>query len=314
MAMEKTISASGITKSFHGKTAVDQINFEISKGEIFGFLGPNGAGKTTTLKLLLGLFKPDAGTSTVAGMDSWKDGNTIRGKSGVLFEEPGLYEWMTGPGNMDVFGRFFNIPPESIGKRTAALADLFRISNADREKPVRKLSRGTQKKWGLCRALLAEPEMLFLDEPTANLDPVIAKEVRELIVDLARNKNNTVFMNTHDLDEALKICDQVGIIHHGKLLVMDEPGNLHPENMDYIIRFAGPDISADELQPLNGTVRKYEPGLICISVSEKTGTSPYVKYLVETGRSIHEVSPAENPLEALVASLINTSDTQGHQE
>ena len=306
--MKPAIKANEITKFFGDRCVVDSLTFEIQRGHIFGLLGPNGAGKTTTIKLLLGLLKTNKGNSTVLDYDSWKDGNKLRQNTGVLFEEPGLYHWLTGPENMLIMGKLYGLSNSFINSRIKELAELFGISEKDKASRIRKLSSGNRKKWGLCRAFLTNPSIVFLDEPTSNLDPVAAREVRSYITKIAQENSVTIFLNTHNLNEALQLCDTVGIIRSGKLVAYDSPYNLQPEKSIYIIKYNGNIVKNNELISIPDEIIDISETEIKVSVRNSKEISAIVAYLVQTQREIYEVMHASNPLEDVIAALMQSGD------
>ncbi len=206
------IDTDGLTRKFGDTTAVENLSFHVAEGEVFGLLGPNGAGKTTTVRILCCLIRKTGGEARIAGLDTAdeEDSLKIRGMIGLLPENVALYEDLTVERNLDFYGRLYGLGErerrESIG-RFLSLLDL-------REKRTRlagTLSKGMKQKVAIARALVHDPEILFLDEPTANLDPEAAKTVRDFIVELKKEKK-TIFLNTHNLDEAQKLCDRIGIV------------------------------------------------------------------------------------------------------
>ncbi len=206
------IDTEGLTRKFGDVTAVDSLSISVREGEVFGLLGPNGAGKTTTVRLLCCLIRKTSGEARIAGLDiaDEKDSLRIRQMIGLLPENVGLYEDLSVERNLDFYGRLYGLGEserrESIG-RFLAMLDL----REKRTRPVGTLSKGMKQKVAIARALVHDPEILFLDEPTANLDPEAAKTVRDFILELKKEKK-TIFLNTHNLDEAQKLCDRIGIL------------------------------------------------------------------------------------------------------
>jgi len=218
--MEKVIEAKNITYSYNKKLAVDHISFGIGKGEILGFLGPNGAGKTTTLKMLTGQLLPQDGEISVLGIDVQKDVRKIKSQIGVCFEEKNLYEDMSAVENLTFFASLFgikNFDVKSLLKRVGL--------SVDRKDRVLNYSKGMKQRLMVARALVNEPRVLFLDEPTDGLDPVSAEDIRNVILEEKR-KGVTVFLTTHDMMEADKLSDRVAFINEGKIAALDTPDNL----------------------------------------------------------------------------------------
>ena len=225
MVEEYAVSIENVVKRFGDFTAVNGVNLKIKKGEIFGLLGPNGAGKTTTVRLLLGLLAPSGGQVRVLGLDPVSQGQAIRTVTGVLLDEVGLYDRLTAWQNLEFPGRIARLPTAERHRKIEAV--LERVDLYDRRKErVASFSKGLRQKLGLARALLNEPQLLIMDEPTSGLDPVNIRMVRQLIISLAESGGPTIFMCTHQLDEAQRICSQVGIIQHGQLAARGAPGEL----------------------------------------------------------------------------------------
>jgi ABC-2 type transport system ATP-binding protein len=219
------IDAENLTKKFDKITAVDNLTLHISEGEVFGFLGPNGAGKTTTVRMLAGLISKTSGTARIGEYDigNNKDMQKIRRMIGLLPENVGLYENLSAYQNLDYYGRFYKISKEQRRERIEYFLKMLGLWD-QKDLSAGKFSKGMKQKLAIARALIHDPQILFLDEPTANLDPEAAKTVRDFILELKR-ENRTIFLNTHLLSEAEKLCDRVGIIKT-KLLAVDTPKNL----------------------------------------------------------------------------------------
>lgn len=218
--MEKVIQAKNITYSYNKKLAVDHISFNIGKGEILGFLGPNGAGKTTTLKMLTGQLLPQDGEIFVLGIDVQKDIRKIKSQIGVCFEEKNLYEDMSAVENLTFFASLFGI------KNFDVKFLLKRVGlSVDRKDRLANFSKGMKQRLMVARALVNNPLVLFLDEPTDGLDPVSAGDIRNVILEEKR-KGVTVFLTTHDMMEADKLSDRVAFINEGKIAALDTPDNL----------------------------------------------------------------------------------------
>ncbi len=207
------IDTEGLTKKFGELTAVDRLTIHVDEGEIFGLLGPNGAGKTTTVRMLCSLISKTGGSARVAGYDvgNQADSLKIRGLIGFVPDNVGLYEALTAYDNLDFYGKLHSTPEarrkENI-ERFLKMLGLWEKKDDD----VSTFSKGMKQKLALARALIHDPKVLFLDEPTANLDPEAAKTVRDFILEL-KGEGRTIFLNTHNLDEAQRICDRIGILN-----------------------------------------------------------------------------------------------------
>ncbi|MGD8627387.1 MAG: ABC transporter ATP-binding protein, partial [Anaerolineae bacterium] len=201
------IVTQGLTRRFDDVVAVDNLDLEVQAGEVFGFLGHNGAGKTTTVRLLNGILAPSAGRVRVLGLEPAAEGPALRRRSGVLTETPALDERLTGRENLSIFADLYDVPQGEVAGRVEQLLELFELADRAGEK-VGNYSRGMKQRLALARALVHRPEILFLDEPTSGLDPVVTRRVHELIAHLSREEARTVFLCTHNLAEAQKLCSR----------------------------------------------------------------------------------------------------------
>lgn len=219
------IQVKNLSKTFGNLKAVDDITFEIEKGEIFGFLGPNGAGKTTTIRLLSCIIKPTTGTAFIDGLNILDHAMDIRKIVGVLTEHPCLYERLSPVYNLEFFGKLYEVPEGVRAQRIEELLTMFDLIDRKDEK-IETFSKGMKQKLALARALLHNPKIVFLDEPTAALDPKIAKGVRDYIKKLSEEKEQITFISTHNLTEAEYLCDRVAVIDHGKIVGIGSPDEL----------------------------------------------------------------------------------------
>jgi ABC-2 type transport system ATP-binding protein len=217
------IDAEGLTKRFGDLVAVEGLTLHIGEGEVFGLLGPNGAGKTTTVRMLASLLTATSGSAMVDGHDVREEPQAVRRIVGLLPENVGLYGTLTVEENLDFFGRLNGLPPD---RRGAAIRDLLgRFGLWDRRgEPAGNLSKGLKQRLALARAMVHDPKVLLLDEPTANLDPEAARMVRETILGL-KGEGRTVLLNTHLLDEAQRVCDRVGVLRT-RLVAVGSPADL----------------------------------------------------------------------------------------
>jgi ABC-2 type transport system ATP-binding protein len=216
------IEVSGLTKDFRGNghvvRAVEDLTLEVHEGEVFGFLGPNGAGKSTTVRMLASLIAPTRGTATINGLRLGVNDAQIRAQIGILTEAPGLYERLSARANLEIFARLYHVA-EVDGQvaKYLRLMDLWHKRDAE----AGTLSKGMKQRLAIARALLHEPAVLFLDEPTGGLDPEGAKTVRECVSSL-RCEGRTIFLCTHNLDEAERLCDRIGVLRQ-RLIAVDTP-------------------------------------------------------------------------------------------
>lgn len=218
------IKAHNLSKRFSDFLAVDQVNFDVKSGQIMVLLGPNGAGKTTTVRMLTTILKPTAGNAIVAGYSVIDQPAEVRARVGVLTEHHGLYKRMNAEEYLDFFGQLYRIPPALISKRRDELLHQFGLYEVKRKR-LGEYSKGMRQKLALSRALIHEPPVLLLDEPTSAMDPTSARMVRDAILQL-RSCDRTVILCTHTLAEAEELADKIAIIRLGKILFFDDLPNL----------------------------------------------------------------------------------------
>ncbi|MDR2562858.1 MAG: ABC transporter ATP-binding protein [Prevotellaceae bacterium] len=233
----KTIEAKNLTKKFGNFIAVNEISFEVNKGEIFGFLGANGAGKTTAMRMLCGLLTPSSGVGKVAGFDIYKQQNRIKRNIGYMSQRFSLYEDLTVSENMRLFGGIYGMSDKEIKNKTAqSLVELE--LNSESNLSVRDLPLGVKQKVSFAVAVFHTPEIVFLDEPTGGVDPIARRMFWEMIY-RAAEKGITIFVTTHYMDEA-EYCNRVSIMADGKIKALDSPSNLKKnfaaKNMDEVFR------------------------------------------------------------------------------
>lgn len=219
MEREPIIETEGLTKVYGSQTAVNQLTFQIREGEVFGFLGPNGAGKTTTLLMFLGLTEPTSGKVRVCGFDPARDPLGVKERVGYLPENVGFYEDMDARQNLRFVARLNRIPDDVSLERIEGLLNVVGLLE-EAEKKVGIYSKGMRQRLGIAEVLVKEPKVIFLDEPTIGLDPDGTNRMLNLIHSLSREKNMTVFLSSHLLDQVQRICDRVGIMIKGELVAI----------------------------------------------------------------------------------------------
>jgi len=215
----------GLTKKFGDLTAVNNLSFNVKKGEIFGFLGPNGAGKTTTIKMLTTLLNPTSGTATIAGFDIIKQRDEVRKNIGVVFQEPALDVELTGKENLEYHARMYGLSRDKRKKRINNVLELVNLWDK-RDVLVKNYSGGMKRRLEIARGLMHYPVVLFLDEPTLGLDAQTRRAIWAYIKKMNKEEGTTIFLTTHYMEEAEYLCNRVGIIDYGKLLVIDDISNL----------------------------------------------------------------------------------------
>lgn len=224
MTTENAVEVSDLTKHFGDLVAVDHISFQVKKGELFGFLGPNAAGKTTTIRMLTGVIKPDGGTASISGYDVLREGLITRQLMGIVPEMANAYVDLSGWNNLMLIGELYGVPKRQRQERANKLLKDFGIYER-RNDPVKGFSKGMKQRLLLCMALINEPQILFLDEPTSGLDVESQRLIKDMIREFNKN-GTTVFLTTHNMDEANQLCDRIAIINHGKIAAIDSPERL----------------------------------------------------------------------------------------
>jgi ABC-2 type transport system ATP-binding protein len=219
------IKVQHLKKKFGDFVAVDDISFEVKKGEIFGLLGPNGAGKSTALRVLSTLARPTEGTASIGGYDIVKQDNEVRKLVGIVSEKMIMYDRLTARENLWFFGSLFDIPADTLNPRIEELLDLVQLTKW-KNSLVGTFSTGMRQRMNVIRALLNMPQVLFLDEPTLGLDPQSSVEIREFVKKLNRERGATIIVTTHTMVDADMLCDRIGIIDHGKVVALDTSANL----------------------------------------------------------------------------------------
>lgn len=305
------IRAEGLTRSFNGRLAVEDLDLEVREGEVFGFLGPNGAGKTTTMRMLACLIAPTRGQAWVNGHSIATEQDAVRASVGILTESPGLYDRLSAERNLDVFARLYGLSEEQRKaqiKRYLQLLDLW----DQRDQPVGGFSKGMRQKLALVRALLHEPPVLFLDEPTAALDPQAAKTVRDFIAELSR-EGRTIFLCTHNLDEAERLCDRIAVLRT-RLIALDTPENLRRRLFGrrtvVRVRNLAPEmVAAVQALPFVRSVEARDGELTVGLGNPEAENPPLVARLVGLGAEVQYVTELRHSLEEVYLSLMEEEQT-----
>ncbi len=292
--MATIIKTENLTRNFGSLCAVNNLTLTIQEGTIFGFLGPNGAGKTTTIRLLLGILEPTSGKAEVLGMNTKQQSDQIRAATGVLLEHDGLYERLSAEDNLEFFARAWNMPPANRHARTQELLTHFGLYDR-RKEIVSTWSKGMKRKLALARTMLHKPTLLFLDEPTAGLDPIASAALREDLSTLAANEKVTIFLTTHNLSEAENLCDEIGVISKGKLVAAGTLDELRTRTKKGTIRI---EIKGKGFNEELVTLLKTRPevtnaqiskGTLIVEMQQTANVAPITSLVVSSGASVEEV-------------------------
>lgn len=304
------IQTNNLAKRFGAVTAVDGVTLTVERGEVFGVLGPNGAGKTTMVRLLNGVLAPSAGNCHVLGFNPVTQGSEVRRRTGVLTESPALYERMTARANLRFFGTLYGMSEEKLAPRVVAMLDAFGLAERADDR-VGGYSKGMKQRLALARALLHEPEMLFLDEPTAALDPEAARRVTELIVEFSHQAGRTVFLCTHYLPEAQRLCDHVAVLNRGRLIATGTLAELvrtlwHGTWVDIECLASPAPVLIDTLRAMPGVTDALLDGpRLAAQVEDEECIPTVVRAIVDHGALVLRVQPREHTLEEVYFELQN---------
>jgi len=312
------IEAIGLGKRFRALTAVHELTFTVGDGEIFGILGPNGAGKTTSVRMLSGLIAPSEGTARINGMELGPDGQRIRAITGILTEAPGLHDKLTARQNLGYYGRLYGLRGAALRRAVDRyLGVVGMLDEGDRR--VGGFSKGMRQKVAIARALLHEPDVLYLDEPTSALDPSAAKVIRDFVATL-RDAGRSIVVCTHNLDEAERLCDRIGIMR-GTLLEVDTPARLRRRNATASVRvdLVGARRAESFLDLLVNLPfvegARASDGALFVEVGDPRGDNPeLVRALVDAGARIVGVNEEAITLEQVYLDLVGEAATRDVRE
>jgi len=304
---EIVIRTEGLTRDFLKTRAVDGLSIQVPRGAVFGFLGPNGSGKTTTIRMLLGLLEPTLGTACVLGFDVASQSDQIRLRSGCLLEYSGIYERLSAEDNLELFGCIWKIPRPERRARIQELLQTFGLWER-RGEAAGVWSRGMKQKLAVARALLHRPPLIFLDEPTAGLDPLAAAALREDLAELTRREGVTVFLTTHNLPEAEKLCSRVAVIRQGKLLAEGSPEELRAQKAGHRAQVFGRGFSDQVLAMVRARPEirsaSLQDGRLLVEMEDHSPMSPLVAMLVGAGAEIEEIRKENASLEDVFLTLM----------
>ena len=284
--------AANLTKVIGERTIVDNVSFELRRGEVFGFLGPNGAGKTTTIRMLVGLIRPTSGRVTVCGRDLRRDFEAAMRCIGCIVENPDLYRFMTGRENLEHFARMLGVPRAEIERVAELVALEHRL-----DQRVGTYSLGMRQRLGIAQALLGDPQLLILDEPANGLDPAGIREIRTLLRRLATERHMSVFVPSHLLAEVELMCDRVAIIHKGRILKEGDVRELISSRREMELRVDDVDKAALLLAAKN-VVHSVDGDIIEVGIDE-ADAPPLVAELVRNGVAIFHAQRKVHTLEEL---------------
>lgn len=304
--MAQAIEVTGLTRVFGSLRAVDDLSFGVEPGEVFGVLGHNGAGKTTLVRLINGVLMPTAGSVRVLGLDAATQGSEVRRQTGVLTETPSLYERLTARDNLKLFAQFYGV--SNAEQRVNDMLRLFNLTDRANDR-AGGFSKGMKQRLALARALVHEPQILFLDEPTAALDPEAARNVMTLIETLSRESGRTIFLATHNLDEAQRLCTRVAVLSQGKLLALGTTAELGRQLwqalwLDFDLRAP---LTIDQTAAFKATGGvgdlQADGDKLSAQVSDEAHIPVVISALAAVGGQIMRVNPREHSLEDIYFEL-----------
>ena len=306
--MEPIIEVNNLGRKYGDEFAIRNLSFQITKGEIFGLIGPNGAGKTTTIRILCCLISPTEGDARIGGLNlnDRINSNKIRKMIGYVPDNVGLYERMSAYENLLFYGKLYDYPKSDLPgniEKYLRIVDLW----DERNKPVGSYSKGMKQKVALARALVHEPELLILDEPTANLDPESARNIRDLILNL-KKEGRTILFNTHNLDEAQRVCDRIGVLKT-TLRAVDTPENLREKyGNEKLILVKLESVTDNIVETLNSSgyaVLNHDAGSLTIESSHLEDASQnIIKLVMKEGGKIRSINEQNSSLEDVYIRLV----------
>jgi ABC-2 type transport system ATP-binding protein len=301
------IRLDGLTRSFGNVRAVDGLTLEVPRGIIFGFLGPNGAGKTTTINLLLGLLEPTSGEVEVLGLDPRLDGDAVRSRTGAVLDQAGIYDQLTAEENLELYGRVWRLRAHS---RRERIRDLLTAAGLWERRGDRagSWSRGMRQQLALARALLHEPELVLLDEPTAGLDVMAATSVRAGLAAITARSGATIFLTTHNMAEAELLCAIVAVVRAGRLIALGSPHELRARSGAPRVEIFGRGFDEPTLAELRGqpgvTGVQGTSGRLVLELAAPVEAGPFVSLLVRRGAEVDEVRRGQASLEEVFVALM----------
>ena len=309
--MNSAIEVEGLARTFGSVRALDGLTFNVAAGEVFGVLGHNGAGKTTLVRLINGVLAPTSGSAHALGFDASTQGDKIRRQTGVLTETPSLYERLSARDNLKIFAGFYDVPNPD--QRVDEMLRLFNLTDRAKDK-AGGFSKGMKQRLALARSLVHDPQILFLDEPTAALDPEAARGVTALIESLSRESGRTIFLATHNLDEAQRLCTRVAILSRGKLLALGTTAELGHQLwnalwLDFDLRAPLTTEQMAMVRTIDGVRDLQADGdKLAAQVSDEAHIPAVIAAVAASGGAIMRVNPREHSLEDIYFELQRRSE------
>lgn len=305
---DAAVEATGLTKRFGGRTAVEGLSFSISRGEVFGLLGPNGAGKTTTVRMLTGLLQPSAGHARVCGLSVAGDGAALRSRLGLLTEQPGLYDRLTARENLRFFMKLHGLDERTVWPAARQFLQRFGLDDRENE-PCGGFSKGMRQKLAIVRTLLHSPAVIFLDEPTSGLDPEAARSVRDAVSELA-SEGRTLILCSHNLAEVERLCRRVAVVKN-RLLAVASVAELRARHGGRLeVRVEG-DAQAWVGAAGGASLKASATGdLLCLDVRTEAEVPDVLAALVQAGARIRQAGMRERPLEEVYLELVGARAEQ----
>jgi ABC-2 type transport system ATP-binding protein len=301
------IETAHLTQDFGATRAVDDLALTVNQGEIFGMLGHNGAGKTTTIRLLNGLLDPTRGTLRVLGLDPTQQGPQLRRQTGVLTETSSLDERLTAWDNLAFSGAVYGVPSGEIPERVEQLLTTFGLADRGQQR-VAAYSKGMKQRLALARALLHAPQLIFLDEPAAGLDPVATRQLHDMILRLSRQEGRSVFLCTHNLAEAQRLCDRVAVLQQGRLIALGSPVELARRIAPAVqlrleVEAADMAQAVQVIAQAGAQIAQREAAALLVDGAPHAQIPALVSALVQAGVRVYRIDYAEPSLEDVYFAL-----------
>ncbi len=297
--MQNIIETNDLTRRFGKLIAVDRVNLRVPQASVYGFLGPNGAGKSTTIRMLLGLIRPNNGEVSIFGQSIRTQRLAILERLGALVEQPACYPHLTGRENLEIIRRLRGLPKRSISQALSVV----KLEEAAQQL-VKQYSTGMKQRLGLAMALIGQPELLILDEPTNGLDPAGIHEMRDLIVRLPKELGITVFLSSHLLSEVEQVATQIGIIHRGQLLFQGEPETLQAHlNASVVVSVDQPEHARQALEQSGWTVQQNGTQRLTVQANGRSDAAMINVQLLQAGINVYQIALQTPSLEEIFLSL-----------